>query len=135
MLDNDGIGVGPHGRGSNGTVGRFELGWVVGRGTFTNVYAARDRETGERVAIKRFRKDQYRMVESLRRMNLELRMLGLLAACDVVRDDRAGVASSAAATAGTTPLDEDTERPAVRQQRNPTGIVAVHEALATSTAV
>ena len=135
VFDDDGIGIGSHGRGCNGTVGRFELGRIVGGGTFTIIYAARDRETGERVVVKGIRKDQFRKVEPLRRIDLELRVLGLLTAHEIVRDDRAEGAT-AAAMPGTAPLDEETARPPVgRRQRNPAGIVAVHEALATSATV
>ena len=136
VFDDDGIGIGPHGRGCNGTLGRFELGRIISDGTFKTIYVGRDRKTGERVAVKGIRKDRFRKVESLRRIDLELRVLGLLTAHGMVRDDRAGGDASTAATPGTAPLDEDTEQPPVaRRLLNPAGILAVHEALATPTTV
>ena len=102
--------ISPDGRGRTGTVGRYALGLAIGGGTQKTVHAARDLDSGARVVVKAIRKDSVHCVAQLRRIDLELRVLSLLAKnCDGAGG---GVGLSAA--------------------DNPPGIIAPHAALATS---
>ena len=104
-------GISANGRGITGAVGRFAIGQIIGGGAFTTVYAARDTRSGARVVVKAIRKDTVRKVATLQRIDLELRMLSLLA--------RGGDGAGADTGEPLSPAD------------NPTGIICVHEALAT----